>query len=186
MNILTPRPQMTLPAFLDWVGRQEGRFEFKNGQIQMMTGATRGHLIVTSGFMLALASSLDRRAWLVGVADFGVRIGEDVRYPDILVEPIGGQRDALLTDAPVLIVEVLSPSSLYIDMRDKAEEYTSLSSLAAYVVASQDEPRIWLWLRGEDGSFPKSPDMVFGPDGVLAVPKLGVALRLGEIYAALT
>jgi hypothetical protein len=52
-------------------------------------------------------------------------------------------------------------------------------------VASQDEPRVWVWLRGEDGNFPKHPEPMAGADKVVEVKPLVLSLALGEIYAGI-
>jgi Uma2 family endonuclease len=98
---------------------------------------------------------------------------------------MSGDPKSTVCEAPLLIVEVLSLSSLQTDMREKADEYLTLPSLHAYVVASQDEPRVWVWLRGDDGKFPKEPTMIAGADQTLAVAALGLSISLGEVYAPL-
>lgn len=82
----------------------------------------------------------------------------------------------------MLLAEVLSPSSLETDLHEKAEEYTALPSLRAYVVLAQDEPRLWVWQRGDDGLFPKAGEMIEGSDAVLKLPALGIELPLVAIY----
>jgi Uma2 family endonuclease len=185
MTIAVRPEPMSVPAFLGWVQEQQGRYELKDGAIRMMTGATRGHVRLLFRMVRALATKLDESVWFVGSNDLAVRIGENIRYPDIVVEPAGGDDADLVARAPALIVEVLSPSSLHIDMREKVDEYLSLPSLAAYIVASQDEPRLWVWLRGEDGAFPKHPEPVAGADKTVTVKALGLSLALGEIYAGI-
>ena len=64
-------------------------------------------------------------------------------------------------------------------MHEKAADYMSLPSLQAYLVASQDEPIVWLWRRGPEG-WPAAPEMIEGRNG--AVEILGVKLELGAIY----
>ena len=80
-------------------------------------------------------------------------------------------------------MEVLSPSSVGTDMVEKLAEYTSLASLEAYIVASQDEPICWVWQRsGEDRSFPKTPEEIAGRDKAIMIAALGISLPLSEIY----
>lgn len=80
-------------------------------------------------------------------------------------------------------MEVLSPSSAGRDLAIKATEYTSLPSLEAYVVASQDKAIVWVWQRDPDTrAFPAQPVEIEGLDGIISVPALGVTLPLAEIY----
>jgi Uma2 family endonuclease len=181
------RLPMSKDAFFLWGEKQEGRFELKNGRVVVMVGATKLHAAISSDIVFGLKARLDRNAWLVTTAEFAVEIDGDIRYPDILVEAAGGDVKALATNKPVAIVEVLSPSSVATDMNIKAAEYMSLSSLESYVVAAQDEPRLWVWNRGTDAErlWPKTPEEVFGRDKAVPLPILGVALPMAEIYAAL-
>jgi Uma2 family endonuclease len=172
-------------AFLNWAEGREGRYELKDHRIFMMTGASRNHWRVVSAFTALLRNLLDPSSWEVGASDLAVEIKEDVRYPDVIVERAGGDGAALSTSQPVAIVEVLSPSSLALDFNVKAHEYMSLPSLEAYIVASQDEPRVWVWQRLQEGSgraFPKVPEELHGSDHSIHVHALGVSLPLSEIY----
>ncbi|BBF94578.1 Uma2 family endonuclease [Blastochloris tepida] len=172
----------TPQAFLAWAAGREGRFEFAAGRIMMMGLATRAHALASTRLAVALLARLDIRLWSVTAAGLAVRVRESVRYPDVLVEPAGGDGAALYTDQPALIVEVLSPSSLALDFTTKAREYTSLPSLKIYVVASADEPRLWLWRRGADGAFPLDPEEIAGADAVLPLPEFATDLPLAEAY----
>ena len=92
--------------------------------------------------------------------------------------------DGLTTDAPALICEVLSPSSIRTDFRDKPALYFTIPALEAYVVLSQSEPYAWLWQRGADGprEFPKTPQEVYDLDGSIVLAHLDVTMPLADIY----
>ena len=81
-------------------------------------------------------------------------------------------------------MEVLSPSSLAVDLHDKPAEYLGLSSLECYIVAAQDEPRVWVWQRAADGArpFPDSAEKHEGIDATIPIRALGIDLPLAEIY----
>ena len=178
---------MDKDAFFLWGEKQEGRFELKDGRIVTMVGAGLIHAEMSADIVVALKSRLDRKAWSVTTAEFAVEIGGDIRYPDVLVMAAGGPRNARTTTTPRLVIEVLSPSSVATDLRVKPVEYMSLASLGSYVVASQDEPRLWVWNRSTepDRVWPKEPLEIHGRDKALPLPALGVQLPMAEIYAAL-
>ena len=181
------RVPMDKHAFFDWGESQEGRYELKDGRIVMMVGAGRRHADISADMVFALKSRLDRKAWSVTTAEFAVEIDGDIRYPDVLVEKAGGNPKARSTSEPMLVAEVLSPSSIALDMNVKAAEYMSLASLETYIVAAQDEPRLWVWNRSTEAgrAWPKAPLEVHGRDKAVPVPSLGVELPMAEIYAAL-
>ena len=159
------------------------RFEFVRGRIvHAMTGATYDHGQISLRAAMIVGRQLDPKQWAVSVADRGVETADTIRYPDIVVERSLGASKSLFTDAPVLIIEVLSQSSGERDLEIKPAEYTSLPSLQAYIVASQDDPVCQVWLRGADGKFPPQPVTIEGRDQVIHIPALSVAIPLAEVY----
>lgn len=173
----------TKTEFLRWVQGREGQFEFKNGQVIMQAGGTRRHGWIAARFIRALASRLDDALWAVGTTDNAVEIGEDVRYPDVVVERLSGSATSLSTSSPVVLVEALSPSSAETDKIVKLAEYTSVASLECYIIASQEEPGCLVWQRGGgQRSFPNEPAVVGGLAASIAIAALSVVIPLEEIY----
>jgi Uma2 family endonuclease len=171
-------------AFLAWAEEQDDRHELVGGKIVMMSPVNRAHAVLTVRIITALARQLDPDRYDVTGPDFGVRTSTGIRSPDVMVD----RRDEAghcAADAPTLIGEVLSPSSLAVDLVEKAAEYNALPSLQTYIVFAQDDPRAWVWQRDDEGRFPASPVMVAGGETVIAIDALGVGLPLGEIYRGL-
>jgi Uma2 family endonuclease len=177
---------MDKPAFLGWVQEREERYELVQGRVVMMTGGSRGHAIITRRLAATLEKRLDPHRWIVLTSDFAVDLGlATVRYPDVVVDVAGGGLTDLTATAPVLIAEVLSPSSATDDLGDKAAEYLRLAGLLAYLVLAQDEPKAWVWVRGAAG-FSPGPNVIAQPNAVIQLPAaLGIDLPLSEIYAGL-
>lgn len=167
-------------TFFRFVASQaEGRFEYDRGRIvQQMTGGTLAHSLVSQRFISAFERRLDAEAWAVTGHSRGVETPVTVRYPDVLVEPLPGAPKGLSTEAPAVIVEVLSPGTEDMDLNVKLAEYRGIASLQAYVAASQDEARCWLWLRAGDGI----PEMPAGLERSIDIPALGVSIPLREVY----
>jgi Uma2 family endonuclease len=175
-----PGTLMSKTEFLDWVERQPSKYELVGGRPVMMVGATLRHQRICEGFRDALRNALPRRSFDITVETFAVDVANGIRFPDVQVferARDGGQRAC---KTPLLIVEVLSPSSLADDFRAKADEYLALPSLQAYVIAAGDEARLWVFQR-EDGAFPIEPVMI-ETDGRLDLPALGIAVDVDAIY----
>ena len=102
-----------------------------------------------------------------------------------MVDPASIARKANATDKAVLLVEVLSPSTKAANFNAKRSLYASLPSLEIYIVASQDEPRLWIWQRGRDGtgSFPDTPVEIDDRAAPIHLGHFGSTITLGEIYA---
>jgi len=182
MNV-QPRVPMDKDAFLAWAQGREGRFELVERQVVMTVGGSKTHALIASQLMRASWARIDVTKWLVLGSDLAVDVGPgSLRYPDAIVDSIGGQR-ALTASAPVLIAEVLSPSSATLDLGDKATEYLRLPSLAAYLVLSQDEVKAWVYVKGAEQR--PGPNMIAGTSATISVPALGIELPLAEIYAGI-
>jgi Uma2 family endonuclease len=176
-------PRMDKPEFLAWVQAHEGRYELVGNRVVMMTGGSRGHAILVRRLAAALEKQLDSTRWTVLTSDFGVDVAPStIRYPDVVVDAAGGRFKDLTATAPVLIAEIISPSSAKDDLGAKAQEYLRLSSLSAYLVLAQDEQKARVWARGAAGFSPE-PKVLDGDDAVIEIASLGIDLSLGEIYA---
>jgi Uma2 family endonuclease len=106
----------------------------------------------------------------------------DVALPRHRGRP-GGAKDYTAT-APVLLVEVLSPSTAATDLGDKAAEYLHIPSLTAYSVLSQDEPKAWVWARAT-AQFASGPAVIAGTEAIIRIAALQLKLPLAEIYAGM-
>lgn len=170
-------------TFCRWVERQERKYEWKGGRIVQMTNATRAHSRIVTNFVVALSALLDRERWSVMAADFGIETEDAIRYPDIVVEPmIAADPRGRRAEAPIIVVEVLSPSSGARDFVEKCAEYQTFGTLEAYIVASQDEAICWLWQRGGDGSFAAVPAEIAGREAMIELMARAIALPMAEIY----
>ena len=176
MNFQQPQ-YMDKPAFLAWV---EGRYELAGGQVVMMTGGTKWHQLIVGNTYTLLRTKLDPKRWTV-MTVFGLDIGpRTVRYPDVVVDHPGTKGRDLITKAPVLIVEILSPSSEKTDFGVKAAEYAQLPSVDAYLILAQDEVKAWLYIRGATQFL--APQEVEGRSETLTLPALDITLSLADIY----
>ena len=182
MNIQAPAIK-TADDFLRWNEGREGKREFVHGRIvEMMVNVSRNHAKLSTKLASLLLNALDAGLYDIGSADFAVRTAQGIRYPDVFVDRAIGEGSDLAAREPVLLAEILSPTSLARDFGEKVADYTGLASLLHYIVLSQDEPRAWLYSRGENGDFSREPEMVAGADGTLAVPGLGMTIGLADLY----
>jgi Uma2 family endonuclease len=176
---------MSKAGFAAFVSGREERFEFVGGFPVMMTRVSRNHSIVTANLIEALLLSVDRSRFRVSSADFGVEIGEDMRFPDALVEPVGAPGGAYAANNPVFVAEVLSPSSVRNDLFDKRDAYGRVLSIIDYLVLSQDHPVVWLFTRDAAGRFPQTPAEITGRTGAVTLAGLAVSLPLADLYRSI-
>jgi Uma2 family endonuclease len=176
--------RMDKTTFLRWAQSQEGRYELIGGRVVMQQTPTRRHWRISKNLEQALEQRLDLSKWSILRGDISVEYGEETRIPDVLVEPAGLPEDLNVTDQPVLLAEVLSPSSMQTGFHAKPNLYFQIPSLEIYIVASQDRPYLWVWQRSPDAAR-AFPDVGVEFDSLAATVDLahfGITVPLAEIY----
>ena len=169
---------LTMDDFLAWERSQPERYEFDGVQPVAMTGASFGHARLVARLVVALRTRLRRGCEAVaGDVKVATPPGR-VRYPDasIVCGPVPDETDTVL---PVVVFEVLSPSTALVDRTVKAMEYQGVDSILAYVILEQDRPEAAVRRRSEAWT----PLTVAGRDAVLALPEVGIEVPLAELYA---
>ncbi|MBY6241022.1 Uma2 family endonuclease [Methylosinus sp. Sm6] len=176
--------RITIPDFLAWSeGQEKGRYELVSGEIVAMAPERAEHGRAKAQIWRALADALARSgaSCEAFVDSVGVAIDAQTVYePDVLVncgEPIAP--DAMLAPAPVVIVEVLSPSSRHIDKSVKLAGYFRLAGLAHYLVVDLDR-RTVLHYRRQGADEPILLRIV--TEGVIRLDPPGLDLALSEIF----
>lgn len=185
MNLQTKMPT-TADEFLRWNEGREGKREFVRGRVvELMINVTRNHVLIATNLLVSLRNALDRSTFDVGSADFGVRTPDGIRYPDVYVDLRSNESGGtdLAATAPVLVAEILSPSSIARDFVEKLKDYQGIASLRHYVIFSHEEARAWLWTRAADGDF--VGPMEIGTDEEINLGGLGIAVPLRDVYLGL-
>ena len=105
-----------------------------------------------------------------------------VYYPDVQVVCDPADTEALFTTNPCVIVEVLSPSTSSIDLREKLLLYHGIERLRAYIIVFQDERRVIRHYRAEENQWFVA---IHGADSKVPFPCPGITLPVLDIYAGL-
>ena len=117
--------------------------EYVSGKIIAMAGASYQHTVITMNISGELYGQLKDRECTVHTNDMRVKASatSSYFYPDIVVvcdKPRfeDDTFDTLLN--PIVIIEVLSPSTEDYDRIDKFSHYQKLTTLQEYILVSQD------------------------------------------------
>jgi Uma2 family endonuclease len=183
------RKKWTPETYLEFERASQERHEFVNGDVYLMTGASENHNLIVSNVITILNLQLRSRPYRVYPSDMRVQISTsyDFHYPDITVvcgqsQFAGQKRDNLLN--PVVIIEVLSPSTEQYDRGRKFQNYRTLESLREYVLVAQDAQRIEHFVRQEDSQWLFSD--AIGSEAVIELPSIQCRLPLNEVYDKVT
>lgn len=147
--------RMTADEFIPWAMAQPWRYELVAGEVVAMSPERVGHVESKGNVYLALRQALRAagvacRAYTDGVA---VRIDASTVYePDALVrcgEPL--HEDLIEINDPVIVVEVVSPSTEALDAGAKLEAYFRLPSVRHYLIVSTKSASVIHHIRMDDG-----------------------------------
>jgi Uma2 family endonuclease len=157
--------------------------EWIDGEVRVMTGAKLAHNTICFTLAGLLFPQLKGRPFLGCPGDMKVRIPDGpYYYPDLVIAPDppefeDGREDIVLN--PVVVVEVLSPSTEEFDRGRKLDDYRRLPSLRDYLLVDQFEARIDHYVRsGEVWDLAIVTDLA----GVVRLPAIGCELPLAEVY----
>jgi Uma2 family endonuclease len=163
----------------------ETRSEYLDGVVCPMTGGSLTHIQITGNLTTELTIQLRSRPCRVLAIDLKVRMPDSRKYfyPDVTVvcdEPQfhDERRDIILN--PVLIVEVLSPSTEAFDRGAKFQAYQTIESLKEYVLVAQDGPTIEQYVRQDDGRWAYT--VLKGLENSIALPSIECNLNLSAVY----
>ncbi len=170
---------MTLAEFLTWEERQPVRYEFDGVGPVAMTGGTAGHADIQANLAAALRTRLRNNPCRFYGSDLKFQVAEGhVRYPDGMVVCSPVDRTATVVYDPVVVFEVLSPSTARDDRIVKAREYQATPSIQRYVMLEQDGVSATVYARSGESSTHE----ILIADSILSLPEIGVSMPLAELY----
>jgi Uma2 family endonuclease len=175
---------MTVDEFLATAEEREGRWEIEDGVAYAMAPERLDHARVKGETFIALRTAI-RRAGLPceAVTDsVAVRITARTAYqPDALV--YCGERlppEAREVPAPVIVVEVLSPSTEWRDAHRKLIGYFSRPSVAHYLTIDPRDRSVAHHKRAEGGLI--ETRILY--DGLLKLDPPGLELTVADLFPA--
>jgi Uma2 family endonuclease len=183
-----PKARMNVDEFLAWSKRQpDDRYELVDGEITAMTRDTVRH----NRTKFAVAQTLEGAVRAAGlpclvlIDGVGVAINDKtLRIPDVLVQ-CGAEPDpdALIVESPLIVVEVVSPSSERDDIGAKLIDYFAVASTRHYLIIFSEQRVVVHHQRNEDGIATRivhDGDISLNPPGLT----VAVAALLGPLGGA--
>lgn len=160
------------------------RREFVDGRVFAMTGASDAHNVLCGNIHVILHTALKGSACRVYLNEMKVRIEElnCFYYPDVVVTCERYDPHSVFKTSPVIVMEVLSPSTKRIDLREKLIGYKKLDSLMEYLTVCQDKREIEIHRRVKDDQWVSTT--ISPPEGVIlqSFPTGQLNITLDSIY----
>ena len=174
---------MKVDQYLVWAQSHPGRHELLDGEVVTRSPEGAGHAAVKYAVQTALLAGIRARGLPCYMLPDGmtVRIDETTAYePDALV--YCGPKlapSAIEVPTPMIVVEVLSPSTRRIDASAKLAGYFRVPSVAHYLIVDPNKPLVLHHARG-------SGDIILThivTQGTIDLDPPGLAVALADIYA---
>ena len=174
--------RMNVDEYLAWAEGRPGRSELYESVVYAMAPQRVIHAEIKLALHPALVAAIRERGLPCHVLPDGmtVRIDSATAYePDASVY-CGAKlpRSALEVINPVIVVEVLSPSTQHIDSGVKLPGYFLLPSIMHYLIVDPDRPLVIHHARAADDSILTR----IVREGAIALDPPGIILSLADIY----
>lgn len=184
--IIKQQHKYTLEEYIELEKNSEEKFEFRDGNVWSMAGASPEHEIIVVNVASELRNKLRGKPCKVFSSGLRVKVSTyaPYRYPDLTAvcgQPVYEELKGLqLLTNPNLIVEILSPSTKAFDLGEKFTYYKSIESFTEYLLIDQEHAHVVLytkrdekvWLQQEFNSL----------DETLFLTSMNCELALSEIY----
>ena len=186
MRVMLHLPRATYADYLAADHTSEVRHEFIDGVIIAMAGGSEEHNVIAGNLARLFGlHKADGCRYYTPDQRFWIEETQRGRYSDgaiICGRSTRAAHDQYALTNPVVVLEVLSPSTEGDDEGDKRHDFQSLTSLQAYVLAAQDERCVRVYRRDERGAWRDEPDVYRDGDS-FELPRLTRAIAIAEIYA---
>jgi len=179
-------PFITPEEYLELERKAEYKNEYHDGKIYAMPTINRWHDAINTKLCSLLGQHLrgGKCEWFSSAMRMLAQPSGLYTYPDLSV--VRGEslfadlhEDTLLN--PILLVEILSPSTEAYDRGRKAAMYRKIPSLQELLLIAQDSYEVELYRRNPDGtswSFLEAS----GLESSIELTSIGYTLRLSELY----
>lgn len=172
---------ITIEEYLEGEQLTEIRYEYINGRVHAMGGASAFHNLISLNIVSGLRTATRQSDCQVFMADMKVALNiasQDIfYYPDVLVSCDPDDREQYYRSHPCLIIEVLSPTTERIDWREKYLSYITIDSLQEYILVSQESRAVTIFRRSNQWQ----PE-AFGNSDTFPLDCLDCTLSLDAIY----
>lgn len=186
MGYALQKSRLSADEFLAWEATQAERHEFVQGEVFAMAGGEDRNNTVAGNLYIALRQHLRGTPCRVFASDVKLRVAaaDCFFYPDVMVTcSAADAAERLVKQAPVLVVEVLSPSTEAFDRGAKFAAYRQLPSLVEYLLVDPGQRRCDLFRkRAADGLWVLHPAE---PDEALQLASVDLTVPPAALWADL-
>jgi Uma2 family endonuclease len=183
MALAPTKIKITPEQYLEGEKSSDVKHEYDNGYIVAMVGASRSHNLIALTVASEIKQHLKGKPCRTYISDMKVRIqtqGNDLfYYPDVMVSCDEQPPSEYFENEPILIVEILSPTTETRDKLEKLAAYSSIQSLKEYFTIAQDKVEINRYFISEGQTL-----LTQYQDGdTVEFASIGMSIKVKDIYA---
>ncbi len=184
-----PEHYVTSAEYLAFERTSDQKHEYLAGTIYAMAGGSARHNRIAGSTYAILYMQLRQRHCTVYQSDMRVKVMQTglYTYPDITIicgnEQYEDEKEDTLLN-PMIIIEVLSPSTEKYDRGKKFQQYRTILSLREYILIAQDSYHIERFARQSDNTWVLSE--ANNREDSIEITTIQCTLRLEEVYEKVT
>lgn len=184
MTLPAIKPRFAAEDYLAWEATQQERHEYVDGEVFAMSGASDTYVTINGNLLVMLKTHLRGGPCRVLQTDMKLRVEADnaFYYPDLLVtcdERDRGAAAELAKAHPLLLLEVLSPSTSGYDHGVKFASYRKLPSLREYVLIDGERRLIEVFRKDGSGHWVLYP---FADNDEVEFASVSLRIPISAIY----
>lgn len=157
------------------------KHEFVEGEVYAIAGTSDNHSRIAGNTFVALSIHLRDSICEPFAGETKAQVTRNVYYyPDVLVSCEENPENPYFRNAPILIIEVTSPSTAHIDRREKLLFYQQMPCVQEYAVIDQHKINIELHRRQPNDTW--ITYFFDATDDEIEFQSVGLTLPITEIY----
>ena len=185
MGLPVQAAYITVEEYLAFEEQSPIRHEYVEGAIYAMTGASKNHARITKNFCYWFENHLMGSKCEPYITEVKVKARSTrYYYPDVVVTceaAAEDPEDPYLIVQPILLVEVLSPTTKRTDKVEKFNAYQHIPGLLEYVIVAQDQTRVEIYRHRKAGDVWQG-EVFIEPTEQITLESIGLSLSLADIY----
>ncbi|MGI8554950.1 MAG: Uma2 family endonuclease [Pyrinomonadaceae bacterium] len=183
MGLAKLKTKISVAEYLEGEKISQVKHEFVGGEVYAMAGASERHHRIALNLIKKLDSHLENSKCEAFITDMKLKADEKTfYYPDVFVACDKHPASAYYREEPVLIIEVVSPSTRQTDRREKLRAYQQIPSVREYVIVEQDKIYVEIHRRQPDGHWITYFYNGNDAEDYLEFQAVGLKMTLEEIY----
>jgi Uma2 family endonuclease len=184
MSTAESREFYTPESYLEFLETTQTKYEFVDGYLRAMSSPTNRHNIVATNATVTFGLKLKGSTCRAFNSNSMVRIRKKsstwMYLPDMSIVCDENRQSERFQDNPIVVVEVLSPSTRAYDLDEKLANYLTIRSLQMVLLLEQDQPLAIVFRKSQDANFVR--ETYEGMDQEIHLPFLGISVLLSDLY----